>query len=165
LSDRWSSPQFPEPFQPTDAHLRSVNELFDEGRTLGQRAADSVTAFVGSWRFIIAQSILMTAWVVLNTTAIIQHWDPYPFIFMNLVFSLESALASPMILMSQNRETERDRFIAHNDYLLTVKAEAEIRAVLKHLAAQDKAIAQIHAMLLAIKAGEGEGQAAPPRDG
>jgi uncharacterized membrane protein len=142
-----------------DAHHRSVNELFDEGRTLGQRAADTVTAFVGSWRFIIAQSILMTAWVVLNTTAIIQHWDPYPFIFMNLVFSLESALASPMILMSQNRETERDRFVAHNDYLLTVKAEAEIRAVLMHLAAQEKAIAQMHAMLIALKKGQDEGKA------
>lgn len=175
MSDRWPSPQFPEPWKPSTTLARKVEELFQEERTRGQRAADWVATFVGSWWFIIVQTLIIVAWVLLNTTALLKHWDPYPFIFMNLIFSLESAFASPMILMSQNREAERDRLMAQHDYMLTMKAEAEVRAVLAHLAAQDKALEQMHAMLLAVmkqRAAEGQnGQnengstAAPQGDG
>jgi uncharacterized membrane protein len=149
LSDRPPSPVNP----PQQSPIASVNELFYEERSFGQRAADAVTEFVGSWQFIIVQSIALVLWVALNTAALIAHWDPYPFIFMNLLVSLESALASPMILMSQNRQADRDRAIARNEFVLTIKAEAEVRAVLAQLTAQDKAIAELRELLIALQTG------------
>ncbi len=71
------------------------------------------------------------------------HWDPYPFILMNLLLSLQAAYTAPMIMMSQNRKADRDRLEAHNDYLINLKAEEEIRAILDHLVAQDQALMQI----------------------
>lgn len=91
--------------------------------------------------------MLLTLWVILNITAWIRHWDPYPFILMNLVLSLQAAYTAPMIMMSQNRQAARDRIEAHNDYEVNQKAEAEIRAILDNLAAQNAAIAEVHAML------------------
>jgi uncharacterized membrane protein len=156
LSDRPPSPVNP----PQQSPIASVNELFYEERSFGQRAADAVTEFVGSWQFIIVQSITLVLWVALNTAALIAHWDPYPFIFMNLLVSLESALASPMILMSQNRQADRDRAIARNEFVLTLKAEAEVRAILAHLAAQDKAIAELRDLLIALQTGAPSGASA-----
>eukprot|EP01039_Chlorochromonas_danica_P014390 gene14390-16799_t len=72
------------------------------GLTLGQKVADGVAATMGSWRFIIIQSILLTAWITLNVTAFIQKWDPYPFILLNLARSSQAAYAAPFIMMSQN---------------------------------------------------------------
>lgn len=134
---------FPRPFQHRHPPVRSVNELDAEQATMGQRAADAVVRVVGSWQFIIIQSSILTVWVVLNVTAWIQHWDPYPFILMNLVLSLQAAYTAPMIMMSQNRQAARDRLEAHNDYLTNLRAEEEIRAVLDHLAAQDAALMAI----------------------
>ena len=95
----------------------------------------------------ITQSLLLMVWVVLNITAYMQHWDPYPFILMNLVLSLQAAYTAPIIMMSQNRQSVRDRLEAHNDYLINQKAEQEVRAILDHLAAQDVAIMEIHQIL------------------
>jgi uncharacterized membrane protein len=103
---------------------------------------------VGSWRFILIQSILVAIWVILNATAYIRAWDPYPFIFMNLIFSLQSALTASLIMMSQNRQ---DKLKAHNDYLMNLRAEEETRAVLEHLAAQDKAFEVIYRELQEIR--------------
>jgi uncharacterized membrane protein len=86
--------------------------------------------------------------VILNATAYIRAWDPYPFIFMNLIFSLQSAYAASLILMSQNRQ---DKLKAHNDYLLNFWAEEESRAVLEHLAAQDRALEKIYQELLEMR--------------
>lgn len=94
--------------------------------TRGQRIADSVAAGMGSWRFIIIQSLVMVAWVALNVTAYIQHWDPYPFILLNLALSFQAAYAAPFIMMSQNRQQDVDRKAAQNDYQINVKAELEI---------------------------------------
>jgi uncharacterized membrane protein len=115
--------------------------------TLGQKTADRVAAVVGSWRFIIVQSCLLTVWVILNVVAWISHWDPYPFILMNLVLSLQAAYTAPVLMMSQNRLAERDRLEAHNDYILNQKAEVEVAAILDHLEAQNRALEQIHAQL------------------
>jgi len=93
------------------------------------------------------QSVVLTSWVVLNLLALIHHWDPYPFIFMNLLLSLQAAYAAPIIMMSQNRQADRDRLEAHNDYLVNQKAEMEVRAILDHLAAQDAALLEIHRLL------------------
>jgi uncharacterized membrane protein len=94
--------------------------------TLGQRIADVVAASMGSWPFIIAQSLLLTIWIVLNITAWIEHWDPYPFILLNLALSFQAAYAAPFIMMSQNRQADIDRQAAENDYQVNVKAELEI---------------------------------------
>ena len=81
---------------------------------------------MGSWPFIIAQSVLLTIWITLNVTAFIQRWDPYPFILLNLALSFQAAYAAPFIMMSQNRQQDVDRRQAANDYKVNVKAELEI---------------------------------------
>lgn len=135
---------FPEPFKHTHAPVRNVNELFDEQASVGARAADQVAAVVGSWRFIIIQSFLLMIWIILNSIAWMYHWDPYPFILMNLVLSTQAAFTAPIIMMSQNRQAAKDRIEAHNDFIVNQKAEAEIRAILEHLAAQDEALTAIY---------------------
>ena len=135
---------FPQPYQHNHPPIRDVNELFDEQLSFGERAADWVANVVGSWTFIIIQSVLLAIWVALNTMAWIRHWDPYPFILMNLVLSLQAAYTAPVIMMSQNRQADRDRVEAHNDYLINQKAEEEVRVILDHLAAQDEALATIN---------------------
>jgi uncharacterized membrane protein len=92
----------------------------------GERIADVVAATVGSWRFIIIQSCLLAIWICLNVTAWIQHWDPYPFILLNLALSFQAAYATPFILMSQNRQSVIDREKAQQDLDCDVKAEMEI---------------------------------------
>ena len=94
--------------------------------TRGARIADMVATMVGSWRFIIIQSALLALWVVLNLTGYFYHWDPYPFILMNLLLSTQAAYAAPIIMMSQNRQAEIDRRNAEHDYRVNVKAELEI---------------------------------------
>jgi uncharacterized membrane protein len=146
------APTFPEPFHHSHVPVRNINDILEQEQSLGQRAADWTTRVVGSWRFIIAQSFLLVAWVVLNVVAWVRHWDPYPFILMNLVMSLQAAYTAPIIMMSQNRQAIRDRLEAHNDYLINQKAEEEVRAILDHLAAQDRALAQVHQLLLDLQA-------------
>ena len=92
----------------------------------GQRLADWVAATMGSWRFIIIQSVLLTIWIALNVTAFIFRWDPYPFILLNLALSFQAAYAAPIIMMSQNRQSDIDRKKAENDYNVNIKAELEI---------------------------------------
>ncbi len=92
----------------------------------GARVADAVAALVGSWPFIVVQSVLLLAWMVLNVTAWVQAWDPYPFILLNLVLSFQAAYAAPFIMMSQNRQAMVDRADAKSDYDVNRKAELEI---------------------------------------
>ncbi len=139
--------RFPRPFRHDHPPVIDVNEEFEEQLSFGQRAADWVTEVVGSWTFMIVQTALLAIWGVLNVAAWIQHWDPYPFILMNLVLSLQAAYAAPIIMMSQNRQDARDRLDVRNDFLINSKAEIEIRAILEHLAAQDRALSKIHQML------------------
>ncbi len=93
---------------------------------LGDRVSDHVAATVGSWRFIIIQSVILSIWIALNATAFIFHWDPYPFILLNLILSFQAAYTAPIIMMSQNRQAEVDRRNAAYDYAVNVKAELEI---------------------------------------
>ena len=94
--------------------------------TPGQRIADWVAAAMGSWPFIIGQSIILLIWIVLNVTAWIKHWDPYPFILLNLALSFQAAYAAPFIMMAQNRQQDIDRKQAQSDYEVNIKAELEI---------------------------------------
>ena len=144
---------FPEPFRHDHPPVINTNEEFEGQLSFGERAADWLAAVVGSWPFIIGQTVLLAIWAVLNLTAWILHWDPYPFILMNLVLSLQAAYAAPIIMMSQNRQDRRDRLDVQNDYLINSKAEVEIRAILDHLAAQDRALAKLYDMLEHAKRG------------
>ena len=105
---------------------RNVAEEFEEQLTLGQRVADRVAETMGSWTFIIIQSTILLAWIVLNVAAYVNHWDPYPFILLNLGLSFQAAYAAPIIMMSQNRQADKDRMQTKNDYEVDLKAEMEI---------------------------------------
>lgn len=131
---------FPEKYLHDHPPVRDVIATFEERKTLGHRAADGVVHVMGSWHFVIIQSLILVGWVILNVTAWIQRWDPYPFILMNLFLSLQAAYAAPMILMSQNRTAERDRLMAANDYEINQTAEKELRIVLAHMEAQQEAL-------------------------
>src|SRR6201995_3541146 len=94
--------------------------------SMGQRIADSVASTMGSWTFIIIQSTILFFWIVLNITAYVEHWDPYPFILLNLALSFQAAYAAPFIMMSQNRQQDIDRKEAEEDHRINIKAELEI---------------------------------------
>jgi uncharacterized membrane protein len=98
----------------------------DRPLSLGQRVADMVAATMGSWTFIIVQSLILLVWIILNITAYVKQWDPYPFILLNLALSFQAAYAAPFIMMSQNRQQEIDRLAAKGDYQVNIKAELEI---------------------------------------
>jgi uncharacterized membrane protein len=112
---------------------RNVNEIEEEQMTLGQRVADKVADTIGSWRFIITQSIILTIWIILNVTAWINHWDPYPFILLNLMLSFQAAYAGPVIMMSQNRQSAKDRIAAEIDHQVNTKAEYEIGLLVRRM--------------------------------
>ncbi len=117
--------------------VRNVNEIQLEQTTIGARAADGFANAVGSWTFIIIQSVILVFWITLNVIAWINHWDPYPFILLNLALSFQAAYAAPIIMMSQNRQAMKDRLMAEQDYLINTKAEEELKAVMQHLETQD----------------------------
>ncbi len=97
--------------------------------SVGNRVADAVAATVGSWWFIIIQSVLLVIWMALNVTAYVYQWDPYPFILLNLALSFQAAYTAPMLMMSQNRQAMIDREHAEHDYEINIKAELEIELV------------------------------------
>ncbi|MBU4086745.1 MAG: DUF1003 domain-containing protein [Nanoarchaeota archaeon] len=104
-----------------------------KGLTRGQRAADKLTYFAGSWTFIMIFLTFIVIWMAINALVIVYKWDPYPFILLNLVLSCLAAMQAPIILMSQNREAQRDRLRSQYDYQVNLKAEREIRDMQKDL--------------------------------
>lgn len=125
----------------------NVNEAADQKLTVGQKVADTVAANMGSWRFIIIQSLILLAWIIFNTIFLIVKsglaFDPYPFILLNLALSFQAAFAAPFIMISQNRQAEKDRLTAQNDYLTDCKGEEEVRHIMEHLNHQDDLILQV----------------------
>jgi len=115
-----------ERFISRDRVARNVAKEFEEHLTFGQRVADRVAETMGSWAFIIIQSGILLIWIVLNVVAYARHWDPYPFILLNLGLSFQAAYAAPIIMMSQNRQADKDRMQTRNDYEVDLKAEMEI---------------------------------------
>ena len=111
---------------------RNVNSVLEEQQTFGERLADRVARFGGSWTFIAIFTGMLVAWVVVNTVVLARFgggFDPYPYIFLNLILSMVAALQAPVILMSQNRQAARDRLAASLDYEVNLKAEVEIMAL------------------------------------
>jgi len=108
----------------------NLNVMYEDAATPGQRLADHVAAVGGSWAFIIGFAVVIALWALLNTVILASHaFDPYPFIFLNLVLSLLAAIQAPVIMMSQNRQAARDRIAANHDYEVNLKAEIEIAAL------------------------------------
>lgn len=135
---------FPKHLSHDQPPIPNTNEIIEQQATLSTRASDWVASRVGSWQFIIGQSIILLIWAILNVTAFVSHWDPYPFILMNLVMSLQAAFTAPIIMMSQNRQADKDRIEAHHDYLVNVRTEEKVEHMLEHLRAQNDALIAMH---------------------
>ena len=112
---------------------RDVSASFEQGRTLGERLADRIAAFGGSWTFILLFAGAVAVWILVNTVLLVrwgrEAFDPYPFILLNLFLSLVAAIQAPIIMMSQNRQAAKDRLQASHDYEVNLKAEIEIMAL------------------------------------
>jgi len=112
---------------------KNWHEKHTETLSFGNKIADAVANGMGSWTFIIIQTILVLVWMTLNLIGFIYHWDAYPFILLNLLFSTQAAYAAPIIMMSQNRQSERDRIQAKADYETNLQAKLEIEQVTRIL--------------------------------
>jgi uncharacterized membrane protein len=125
LQSKQDIPAIPEDKTWHEEHLESCS--------FGQRLADKVANGMGSWTFIITQTIIVIVWMTLNVIGLVYRWDVYPFILLNLVFSTQAAYAAPIIMMSQNRQSERDRCQAMKDYQTNTDAKTEIEALQQKL--------------------------------
>ena len=117
-----------------------------EKYTLGQRSADAIARFAGSWAFIFAFTGVLILWMVINTILASNAFDPYPFILLNLVLSCVAAIQAPLIMMSQNRQEEKDRARAENDYKVNLKTEIMIEALhdkLNRILAREELLLQV----------------------
>ena len=130
-----------------------TNAAFSKESTLGQRLADGIARVGGSWAFIITFLVFLFVWAIINTLVLTTRaFDPYPFVFLNLILSMLAAIQAPIIMMSQNRQAVRDRFEAAKDYEVNLKAELEVLSlhekidvqVLAELAALRQEIAKLH---------------------
>ena len=105
---------------------KNWHEKHKDSLTFGEKLSDKVAGGMGSWKFIIWQSIIVIVWMTLNVIGFVRSWDPYPFILLNLIFSTQAAYAAPIIMMSQNRHDEKDRHQAQEDYETNKAAKLEI---------------------------------------
>jgi len=110
---------------------RNTNSVFDEDLSFGDRLADRVSAFGGSWPFIIVFALVLSGWIAVNSFLLAgdKSFDPYPYIFLNLLLSMLAAIQAPVIMMSQNRQAAKDRLAAAHDYEINLKAELEIMSL------------------------------------
>lgn len=124
--------------------IRNLNQVAAERITLGQRIADSFAATMGSWPFIIVQSVILVIWVALNVLGWVHSWDPYPFILLNLALSFQAAYAAPIIMMSQNRQADKDRLAAEIDHEVNVRAEIKAGLLMQRLDDIEKEMHELH---------------------
>lgn len=116
---------------PDADHLHPVNKAHYEQATLGERVADEVSAAIGSWPFIIVQSFLMVVWIYFNVWGLlVAHWDPYPFILLNLVLSLQATYAGPIVLLAGNRQAQKDRLTLEHASDEADKGEEHVTRIL-----------------------------------
>ncbi len=123
--------------------VRDLNREFDRKLKLTDRISSDFARLVGSWVFVLAELGLTLLWVLLNVIGALRHWDPYPFMFLNVVFSLEAAIWVSVVLMALNSLADRDRLRAQSEYEVNVKAEEELKALMNHLMHQDEILLQI----------------------
>lgn len=123
--------------------VRDLNSEADARMTRGGRVAADFARLIGSWTFVVLQSLLTAIWLLLNILAVSRHWDTYPFLLLNLVFSLEAALFVSVVLMAVNHLNDRDRLRAQHNFEVEVKSEEEIRMLMQHLEVQDEVLLQL----------------------
>ncbi len=107
------------------------------------RISEGIARFLGTGRFLVGQTVLVFAWIVLNTVGIVNHWDPYPFILLNLAFSTQAAYAAPLILLAQNRQDDRDRANIERDREVAARTQADTEFLARELAAVRLALAGV----------------------
>ena len=135
--------------------MKNWHDLHLESRKFGHRLSDAVANGMGSWKFIIWQTIVVAVWMMLNVVAYVHHWDEYPYILLNLVFSTQAAYAAPIIMMAQNRQNDRDRAQAAQDYKTNCEAKEEIEELQKRLnKIEVEKLDKILHMLTEMKAGK-----------
>ena len=127
--------------------MRSPNEILDEKETFGERIADKVASFGGSWAFIISFGIALTSYTILSNLMHNKSWDPYPYILLNLFLSMLAAIQAPVIMMSQNRQDKKDRVRSELDFDVNRRAEAEIQALTRKLNYLTDVVGDIHGHL------------------
>jgi uncharacterized membrane protein len=132
---------------------RNPNEMIEAEATLGERVADTVADFGGSWTFIIAFLVLLVIYTVINVALGQQSWDPYPFILLNLILSMLAALQAPVIMMSQNRQDTKDRLRGQLDYEVNRRAESEIQGLARKLNQLIDKVADVDDALRDLKPG------------
>ncbi len=123
---------------------RNVNEVIEEEQTIGQRIADGFAVTMGSWMFIIVQSTILAFWVIWNAISSVPHWDEYPYIFLNLALSFQAAYAAPIIMMSQNRASNKDRIAAEVDHQINIKAEIKTGLIMARLNDLERSMHFLH---------------------
>jgi len=128
----------------SNSFFKNAQESVAGNFSAGHCLADRLVQLLGSWKFIVIQTIVLICWSIFNVVAWFEHWDPYPFILLNLFLSLQAAYAGPTIMMSQNRQAAFDRIEAHNDFLINQKAEKEIQFIIKQMQDQENKIHEIH---------------------
>ena len=114
-----------------DEHKHPVNVVHHEEATLGERVADAAAAGIGSWRFLIIQTIAVIAWLTLNIVGLVNHWDPFPFILLNLLFSVQAAYTGPVLLLAGNRQAQKDRLTLEHAAHEADKADDQNVQILK----------------------------------
>jgi uncharacterized membrane protein len=124
-------------------HLHPVNQIHIDEATFGERLADQVATVIGSWPFLITQTVLILIWVILNVIGFINHWDPYPFILLNLCFSLQAAYTGPILLVAGNRQSQLDRLRLEHTAEVEEASEKMTIEILKEIETNTEATVRI----------------------
>jgi CRP/FNR family cyclic AMP-dependent transcriptional regulator len=143
----------------TQRAARNINAEMEAHSTIGQRIADKVASFGGSWTFIIIYVTFLVAWMGINTFLLVHYghgengaqWDPYPYILLNLMLSMTAALQAPIIMMSQNRAAEKDRLAAEQDFKVNLKSELMLEELVRKQRERDAQIDEVNRALAALK--------------
>jgi uncharacterized membrane protein len=124
-------------------HKHPVNQLFHDEATLGERVADRVATGIGSWWFLGIQSVIIAIWITLNVLMLINHWDPYPFILLNLTFTIQAAYTGPVLLLSGNRQAQKDRLRLEHTAEVAETAERATIEILEEIARNTEATLKV----------------------
>jgi len=124
-------------------HKHPVNVLHHEEATFGEKLADKIAAGIGSWTFLIVQSLAVTLWVALNVIGLVNHWDPFPFILLNLLFSVQAAYTGPVLLLAGNRQSQKDRLTLEHAADEAEKADDQNVEILKAIEKNTEVTIQI----------------------
>jgi uncharacterized membrane protein len=125
------------------AHHHPVNQMMVDEASLGERLADTIAAGIGSWRFLIIQTVAVIAWVTLNLVGFINHWDPFPFILLNLLFSVQAAYTGPVLLLAGNRQAQKDRLTLEHTAQEADKTDSQTLEILTKIAENTELTVQI----------------------